>query len=374
MIEQQIRDLFAETADGEPSAPAGVDLQAAHRRGRARLRWRRAGLAGACALVMAVVATLVVVVPGRAPLRPVPAVPAAPRQFSPLVTNMSFGWLPPGVSIQQGGYVTGEVFAQAGTASEPIGGWSIYVYARGRCHLTGSAQALTCSVPGTPDSDTEQISAPAPPVAGHRAFWAGRILIWSYARGGWALLGTPAADYAALQHDPALQREAIRIAANLHVGADTPHLIFAERFTNLTGRWRITDLHYFADKGTLQAWEFTLLSETSRFLPHVGDLGIWTNAAYVMGHPAPSKGTCSPDDPSTQNTRKIINGYHMVLKLGRAGKNIPVQELCGAHAGGLWFDIEEFGSHPVIGVTKLFRDHVQLLGRNPAHWTQNPLG
>jgi hypothetical protein len=25
-------------------------------------------------------------------------------------------------------------------------------------------------------------------------------------------------------------------------------------------------------------------------------------------------------------------------------------------------------------VTKLFRDHVHLLGRNPASWTQDPLG
>jgi hypothetical protein len=211
-------------------------------------------------------------------------------------------------------------------------------------------------------------------VAGHRAFWSTRELVWEYAPGGWAQLMGPVAEGQTLRHDPALRTTAYRIAANLHVGSDTPHLIFAERFPGLKGHWRFTDLHYFADRGTLQATEFTLLSETSRFLPHVGDLGIWTNAAYVMGHRAPSKGTCSPDDPSTQNTRKIINGYHMVLKLGRAGKNIPRQELCGAHADGLWFDIEEFGSHPVIGVTKLFRDHVQLLGRNPAHWTGNPLG
>lgn len=93
-----------------------------------------------------------------------------------------------------------------------------------------------------------------------------------------------------------------------------------------------------------------------------------------MGHPAPGNGTCSPGDPSTQNTRVIINGYHLVLKRGHAGGSIPTQELCGAHAGGLWFDIEEFGSRPPIGMTKLFRDHVHLLGRNPANWTQNPIG
>ena len=81
MIEQQIRDLFAETAGREPPAPAQVDLQAARRRGRAMLRWRRAGLAGASVLVAALVATLVVVVPaGPAPPRGHRAGCAAPLQ------------------------------------------------------------------------------------------------------------------------------------------------------------------------------------------------------------------------------------------------------------------------------------------------------
>lgn len=45
MIESQLGALFAEIADGEP-AMSRVDTQLAHRRGRARLRRRRAGLAG----------------------------------------------------------------------------------------------------------------------------------------------------------------------------------------------------------------------------------------------------------------------------------------------------------------------------------------
>jgi len=373
MIEQQIRDLFAETADREPPAPAQVDLQAAHRRGRAMLRWRRAGLAGASALVMAVIATLVVVVPAQPAPRPAVTGPAAPAAFSPLITNLAFGWLPPGLSLQEGSVVTTEAIAQAGTPTHPLG-WSAFAYARGRCHLTGSDQGLTCSVPGGSASGSVQFSAPAPPVAGHRAFWAGRLLIWSYARGGWASLHIPVRDYAALTHDPALQHEAIRIAAHLRIGAGTPHLVFPARFTGLTGRWRITLVYYFAGSGQLQAQQFTLLRETSRFLPHVGDRGIYANATYVMGHPATGNGTCSPDDPSTQNTRKIINGYHMVLKRSHAGGSVPAQELCGAHAGGLWFDLEDTGPHPVPGVVKMFRDHVHLLGRNPANWTRNPLG
>ncbi|HYA51083.1 MAG TPA: hypothetical protein VEG33_07915 [Streptosporangiaceae bacterium] len=53
---------------------------------------------------------------------------------------------------------------------------------------------------------------------------------------------------------------------------------------------------------------------------------------------------------------------------------LPVQELCGAHADGLWFDIQVFGAHPSIDVTSLFRDHMRLLGTNPANWTTKPIG
>jgi hypothetical protein len=210
-------------------------------------------------------------------------------------------------------------------------------------------------------------------VAGHRAFWSTRELVWEYAPGGWAQLMGPVAEGQTLRHDPALRTTAFRIAANLHVGPDTPHLKFAERFPGLKGQSRFTDLHYFADRGTLQATQFILLNEGSRFLRHVGDSGVWTNAAYVIGERAPHNGTCSPGDPNTQSTRVIINGYHMWVKRGTSGV-LAKQEICGAHAGGLWFDIQEFGSHPSIGVTKLFRDHVHLLGRNPASWTQDPLG
>jgi hypothetical protein len=373
MIEQQIRDLFAETAGREPPAPAQVDLQAARRRGRAMLRWRRAGLTGASVLVAALVATLVVVVPAGPAPRPAVTGPAAPLHFSPLVTNLSFGWLPPGMSVQQGGVLPTEAFADTGSSAHPVFGWGVYVFSRGRCHVTRSARLLAC--PPDPPGGTNSVvlSGPAPSVAGHRAFWSTRELVWEYAPGGWAQLMGPVAEGQTLRHDPALRTTAFRIAANLHVGPDTPHLKFAERFPGLKGQSRFTDLHYFADRGTLQATQFILLNEGSRFLRHVGDSGVWTNAAYVIGERAPHNGTCSPGDPNTQSTRVIINGYHMWVKRGTSGV-LAKQEICGAHAGGLWFDIQEFGSHPSIGVTKLFRDHVHLLGRNPASWTQDPLG
>ena len=42
MIESQVRALFADIADGSEPAPSQTDIQLARRRGRARLRWRRA--------------------------------------------------------------------------------------------------------------------------------------------------------------------------------------------------------------------------------------------------------------------------------------------------------------------------------------------
>jgi hypothetical protein len=84
-IESQVRALFAEIAAAEP-AGSRMDVQLARRRGRARLRWRRACVAGTSVLAVAAVAALAV---GVGPVRPGPgpvtAGPAAPRQFNPLV-------------------------------------------------------------------------------------------------------------------------------------------------------------------------------------------------------------------------------------------------------------------------------------------------
>ena len=126
MIEQQIRDLFAETAGREPPAPAQVDLHLARRQGRTRLRRRRAIVAGSSLLAAAAVAALLVaVVPGRTGAGPGPANPGppAPSQFSPLITNLSFGWLPPGTSVQQGGVVPTEAFADTGSPTHTLPGW-----------------------------------------------------------------------------------------------------------------------------------------------------------------------------------------------------------------------------------------------------------
>jgi hypothetical protein len=362
MSESQIRALFTEIADGEPPG-SRVDTQLARRRGRARLRWRRARLGGTSVLAVAAVTTLAVTLsparPGSAP----PAGRAAPRQFNPLVPYIAFGWLPAGQPVGSGGITPAETYLGVG-----LPGWFLSAYARDQCHLTSPARGLTC--PGS----TLQIHQQAPDVAGHRAFWTGPRpgIAWQYGHGGWAWLAIPAASLSALLHNKTLEGQALKIAAHVRYGVPT-RLAFPAQFSGLPSPWRVQNISdYTPDRGRLSADEYMLATGNSRFHPHVGDLGVWTDAPYVTVDPSPRGGTCDPHDPHSKNTSETINGYRVVLKRLHIG-GLPVQELCGAHADGLWFDIQIFGAHPSISVTTLFKDHTRLLGTNPADWTTNPI-
>lgn len=380
MTESQVRALFNRIADGE-AAPSRVDTQLALRRGRARLRWHRACMAGApvlAAVAVVAVALAVAAGPGRPRTsRAAGAGPAAPREFSPLIENVSFGWLPAGQSVSGGGFLRTEVYLYAGS-QHGLSGWWLNVFARGQCHLTGPLKSLKCSSPPGGDGGmTAQFSAPAPAVDGHTAFWAGTRLVWQYARGGWAGLETPIsgrqhANFSTLRHDPRAQQEAVKIAGHLRFGAATPALAFPARFTGLASQWRVSQVDFTADAGVLGVQSYVLTTRASRFLPHVGDLGVWVNAASVEIHPAPSGSTCTPRDPAYKNTSETINGYRVVVQ-SLITSGLPHRDVCAARADGLWAYIEEFGPHPTIGVASLFR-HLRLLGTNPANWTSNPIG
>src|SRR5262249_34904397 len=145
MTESQLRALFTQIADGEPG-PSRVDAQLAFRRGRARVRWRRACAAGAPVLAAATVAAVALAVTA-APARPGPGPAAgagrvAPRQFSPVNPYVSFGWLPAGESFGQGGITPTQSYLDAGPGGAPD--WGLGVYARGQCRLTGPAGGLQC--------------------------------------------------------------------------------------------------------------------------------------------------------------------------------------------------------------------------------------
>ena len=169
------------------------------------------------------------------------------------------------------------------------------------------------------------------------------------------------------------QHEAIKIAGHVRFGAATTPLLFPTQLTGLAAQWQISDVYYVPYAGVLRADSYMLTTRTSRYLRHVGDLGVWTNAPYIELHPVRHHyGTCTPHDPASQNTSEIINGYRVVVKRMPIG-GVPQQELCAAHADGFWLSIIEFGAHPSIEAASLFRHHVQLLGTNPANWTRHPV-
>jgi hypothetical protein len=258
-------------------------------------RWRRrpawAAPVAAAAAVALVIGLAVSVPDGlfgtRRPAGPA-HLPAAPRQFDPLIQNVSFGWLPAGQSLIQGGVRRTEVYLSAGRPPNDDN-WGLDVYARGQCHLTGRAfvqfpNGPLRAIPHIPRSarglkcSTQALlpfSGRAPAVRGQSAFWAGPgpNLVWQYARGGWAELQIPLPDLSALRHDTVTQREAIKIAGHLRVGAAQP-LLFPAQFTGLTSQWRIRDVHYRAGSGVLRADSYLLTTGTSRFFPRVGDLGV----------------------------------------------------------------------------------------------------
>ena len=370
MIESQVRALFAEMASGEP-ARSRVDIQLARRRGRIRLRWRRACVAGISVLAAAAVAALAVAAgPVRLGSGPPAAGAAAPRQFNPLVPYLSFGWLPAGDSLVAGDARPELMALVAGRKLFAPSNWDLTVYAAGQCHLTGPAGELNCSTPAL-EGLTARITGRAPPVRGHRAFWAGPFLVWQYARGGWAGLQLPTPKLS-----NAAKRDAVTIADHVRYGAPTPPLMFAAQLTHVPGQWRVGSVFYQPDAGVLRASRFALTTGTP-------DLGADGGLEYQTNLPS-----FSTIDPASSHSNfcghaasEIIKGYRVVVThrdggtASDGGSAIPPsQGLCAANADGLALNIGQQGAHPPISVASLFRDHLRLLGANPANWTTKPVG
>lgn len=249
--------------------------------------------------------------------------------------------------------------------------WDLTVYAAGQCHLTGPAGELKCSTPAL-EGLTARITGRAPAVRGHRAFWAGSFLVWQYARSGWAGLSLPYPYDIPKLSNPAkreaARREAVKIADHVRYGAATPPLVFPVQLTRLPSEWQVSSVYYLPDAGVLRASRFALGSGTPD-LGADGGLEYQTNLPYF-----------STIDPAASHSNfcgksaaEIINGYRVVV-IHLARGILSRQDLCAANADGLALYISQFGIHPPINLASLFRDHLRLLGANPANWTTRPAG
>jgi hypothetical protein len=384
MLESQVRALFMEIADGEPDPPR-VDTELAHRRGRARLRWRRASLAGTPVLAAATVAALVVAgVPFRPGTGPVTGGPAAPRQFNPLVPYVSFGWLPAGNSLVAGDTSRDAMGLAAGRQLYSRSTWNLNVAAAGRCHLTGPAGELKCSGPALAGL-TARITGRAPAVRGRPAFWAAPALpglphsfstptslVWQYGPGAWAGLGFPSPyDSPTLSKAAGrgtVKRDAVKIAVHVRFGAATPPLVFPVQLTHLPGRWRVSSVFYLPDARVLRVERFALGTGTPN-LGADGGLVYETGLPWFFVDPATRRTKHCYAEPH-RSIREIINGYRVVVTHQSFGR----LDLCAGNADGLSLYILEFGPHPAFSTADIFGHHMRLLGADPANWTRKPIG
>jgi hypothetical protein len=380
MVESQVRALFEQMASSEPP-PSRVNTALARSRGRTRLRWRRAGLAGApfFAAGAAVAAVAVILAAGAAPdpsaqfgeasaagAAPDPSAqfgePAhAPSRFNPLIPYASFGWLPAGQALVSGGTSRTQMYLTAGP--EPGGpAWLLTVYPAGRCTLTAVPGMLYCTSSAY-GRQAAKITGPAPAVRGHPAFWAGGDLVWQYAPGGWALLRLPG------RRGVPEQLDAIKIADHVRYGvATTPVVAFPVQLTGVPRQWLVGSIEYRPDAGVLRASRYSLTAGAVD-LDAGGEYG--ANVPFLTTDPATSRSFCS-SYLDGKSTREVIGGYKVIVN--HLPLNPPEQQLCAANADGLAVVISEFGRHPPLGVVTLFEHHLRLFGPDPAKWTKAPIG
>jgi hypothetical protein len=383
MIESRLRALFTEIADDEPGS-SGVDTQLAQRRGRPRLLWRRAGVAGAPVLAAAVVAAVAGAVftfgagrqvPPRADHGSAggPSSAIAPRRFNPLVPYAGFGWLPAGrhlTSVMTAGEV--ETFEVGTEGSRHFVGLNVYL--PGQCnHSSGQILALlrghqhpqlACTLNwgghGGHPTLTNPVTAVAAPVNGHQAFWAGpvcntrqcdpgawspggSILVWTYAPGAWAIL---------TGHN----RTQVRMIADkigFGVGASQPFR-FPAQLTGVPPDWRVPVVQSDPRAGVLAAYQWYAGSAASA-------------PSLIVGPASPRVTTCSLQ-PASAVRHRVINGYHVATTTTRQGSQV-----CAAHADGLQVYIFT-GAGVTPNAPAIFAHHLRLLGPNPAHWTTRPIG
>jgi hypothetical protein len=361
MDEDGARALLEQAAELDVP-PTRVDLELARSRGRKRLWWRRAGLAGIPVLLVAVILAASVSFGGggQAASRRTDVAAGGrvtpPRRFNPLIPYVAFGWLPRGDSRAGGQIASTNAYLTAGS-------WAVTVYVAGRCDLTSQQvlrelrehqkPELNCTVSSS-SGWIGDVASVAPPVHGHLAFWtrARSSLVWEYARGSWATLALPAGR--------AASRDAVRVASDLKYAVATrPSIEFPVQLTGLPSAWRVAAMYFVPDAGVLRASEYSLT-------------GSGPSAPNFTTNPATARSSCYfyPGE----SARRIIDGYRVIVNHLKAQRGNPaVQQVCAPDADGLMIFISTYGPHPTPNAVGIFARHLRLLGTSPAGWTTRPL-
>jgi hypothetical protein len=168
-------------------------------------------------------------------------------------------------------------------------------------------------------------------------------------------------------------RKAVKIASNVRYGKATTPLLFPLQLTGLPSTWQVSSVFYVPKAGVLTPLRFAL--NTGKSDPGAdGGLEYQKGLPYLDFDPVKScyvyKYRKGFSDKSKVET---VNGHRVVLTNLPRGSDYS-QDLCAVHAGGLSLYLSVQGRHPPMTPLTLFRDHLRLLGADPAEWTPQPIG
>jgi hypothetical protein len=375
MLEQILQELFDQQAADLPQARASAVTAASQ--GRAYLaarRRRRQFIAIGTPLLAAAAVLAVAITPElshRAPAprppagkahhqRPGHSLPAAPSEFNPLVPYATFGWLPAGARRTATNESHTVEFLNA--VGPRNASWLLAVFAGGDCAIGGR---LTCR-------DLTFLQEPvatrsAPRIDGFPAYWDyPSMLIFEYARGGWATLSLHGPND---QPDGPARAMALHIARALRFGAAIEPTRFPAQLVGLPGGWAVRSV--LADPSRYGPLEFQYQIARGSLIsaPWFDD----NNIPGISVSPAePNSAGCYATPGQSQ--QQTVAGLQVTVTRIPAGTGEAAeQDLCTSSADGLSVDIVMSGSKPPIDVTSLFA-HLRLLGPDPAHWTTKPIG
>jgi hypothetical protein len=363
MLEKSLQELFDRVASAD-QPPTSVSIPAARQHGRSRLRRRRLGVAASP--VLAAGAVLAIALTGALPHggQPGQATPAQHgrtlRQFNPLLVELSFGWLPTRPHA--------EYYANEGTTAANLvaGSWSVAAAPVGQCSLAHGK--LTCAVAASGDY---VIVGRAPDIDGRQAYWGyppplprpgsldcatGRdsegacVLVFEYARGGWALLYNPP------------RAEAVRVADAVSVGKHPIPIRFPLEMSEVPSGLSVSAVTPAYELGSPRKWavrDFTLQDRSPDRAP-----------VSVLVFVSPSSHPMLPCKAGRGSITGVINGYKVVITYS---SRPPWEAVCTADAAGMAVTISE-NAEPTgaMSVTSLFR-HTTFLGPDPANWTTRPI-
>ena len=135
----------------------------------------------------------------------------------------------------------------------------------------------------------------------------------------------------------------------------------------------MSSVYYLPDGGLLRASRFALTTGTPD-LGADGGLEFQTNLPYFRHRPLHPATTTSCPKAGLRDHQRLPGGRDPPTRSVTGRDTLTSQGLCAANADGLALYIGQHGAHPPISVASLFRDHLRLLGANPANWTTKPIG